>query len=124
MLITGHPHHLSNSSEVLSYHSNNNVDQESFVSNWDCNNFIPSLPQIIAGATGATLSDGTIMICGGYQGSSPDFEGICYVIQPEVEGEQWTEIKMTSARYFAASVVHPNGASLIISGGYQKRGDR
>ncbi len=109
LLITGHPHNLSNVSEIVAYSRN----QEK----WDCED-VPSLPTNIAGSTGGSFEDGTAIVCGGYQGFLLNFESTCYLIHP---GEkEWRERQMTVARYFAASLV-VNGISLIVSGGYQRK---
>ncbi len=81
---------------------------------WECDSY-SKLPMNLGGATGGTLDDGTVIVCGGYQGFVNWFENKCYVFPPD--DVNVIDLPMTIQRYMASSIVM-KGNSLLITGGY------
>ncbi len=115
LIVTGHPDSIGRIPEVLPYrHFDTHYT-------WECEPLSP-YPLGVGGATGGTFSDGTVMICGGRQGSLKEVESACYILTREsrdfVPGGQ-----LATPRYLAASTI-VYGATLMITGGLQKKDER
>ncbi len=113
MAITGHPFQQSDETE------SETVTFDAKHGDWSCERY-PPLPVNLGGATGGTLKDGKVIVCGGYQGYLTWFENKCYILS-HCGDTPVKEQSMISDRYLASSVVDGRDR-LFVMGGFQRFG--
>ena len=106
--MAGYPFERSNVSHMIGF---SKVTDEI----WSCQHDYPALNVNVGGAVGGTFSDGSTIVCGGFNGYISTFEQTCYSFTST--SSDVVKIEMTTQRQKAAGAVF-EGSKLFIVGGY------